>query len=268
MSQAIDVCAPAAKLVCAVLGLFLLAGPYDLAAAQITAGKVTFENSCAYDLTLYSTGPSLGHLGPTDTLAVDVAAFNQGGQNVVMPYPNQTAAQCPNCDDWTALGGAPGTVQREGWMWLGDNVPYATSCSPNLSGRGICALQKNCCGPGMVQDGTFGTHWEFTPKGTATNDFVNLSTNFGTGPHTPPALCGSPGANPANCVAKAANIFFNVPVSWSSNQDCSFTTAGKQVTGGVCKTADCADAYQYPEDDKQASCLVDPARGYLVEFCP
>ncbi len=25
-----------------------------------------------------------------------------------------------------------------------------------------------------VQDGTFGTHFEFTPQGTTTNDFVNL----------------------------------------------------------------------------------------------
>lgn len=248
-------------------GLLLLAVPVEPAAAQIAEGKVTFKNSCAYDLTLYSTDPGLGRLAKGATMAIAVAAFNQGGQNIVMPYPDQAAAQCPNCDDWTALGGPPGTVQRQGSMWIGNNVRYAASCNPNLSGRGICAQQKNCCGPGMVQDGTFGSHWEFTPKGTPTNDFVNLSTNFGTGPDTPPPLCG-PGFNPDNCVAKAANIFFNVPVSWSSNKDCSFTTAGKKVTGGVCKTADCPDAYQYPEDDKQASCLVDPARGYLVEFCP
>lgn len=36
---------------------------------------------------------------------------------------------------------------------------------------------------------TFGTHFEFTPKGTPTNDFVNLSTNYGSGPHSPPNLC-------------------------------------------------------------------------------
>ncbi len=248
-------------------GLMVWAAPVQRAEAQIAAGTVTFKNSCAYGLTLYSTGPGLGPLAANGSTSVGISAFNQGGQNLVIPYPNLTAAQCPDCDDWTALGGVPGTVQRTGSMWIGTNAKYAASCNPNLSGRGICAQQKNCCGPGMVQDGTFGTHWEFTPKGTSTDDFVNLSTNFGTGPDSPPHLCG-PGVDPDNCVTKAANIFFNVPIAWSSNETCSFTSKATPVTGGTCLKADCPDAYQFPEDDKQASCPVDATRGYLVEFCP
>ena len=248
-------------------GLMMWAVPLQRAEAQIAAGTVTFKNSCTYGLTLYSTGPGLGPLAANGSTSVGISAFNQGGQNLVIPYPNLTAAQCPDCDDWTALGGVPGTVQRKGFMWIGSNAKYAASSNPNLSGRDICAQQNNCCGPGMVQDGTFGTHWEFTPKGTSTDDFVNLSTNFGTGPDTPPHLCG-PGVNPDNCVSKAANIFFNVPTAWSSNETCSFTSKGTPVTGGSCLNADCPDAYQYPEDDKQVSCPVDATRGYLVEFCP
>ena len=74
-------------------------------------------------------------------------------------------------------------------MWDSPNDTYAAYCNPNLSGRGICALQQNCCGPGMVQDGTFGTTWEFTPNGGGGNDYPDLSTNYGTGPTTPPNLC-------------------------------------------------------------------------------
>jgi len=59
----------------------------------------------------------------------------------------------------------------------------------------------------MVQDGTFGTHFEFTPKGTLANDFVNLSTNYGSGPRSPPKLCDGPNVDPNDCMAKAAVIF-------------------------------------------------------------
>jgi len=235
----------------------------------IEAGYVTFVNSCAVSLTMHSTGPSIGTLAANGgTVQVAISSFNQGAQNVIIPYPNTTDAQCPAsyCDGWTALGGAPGTIQREGYMWDSPNDVYAAYCNPNLSGRGICALQMNCCGPGMVQDGTFGTLWEFTPTGGGGNDYPDLSTNYGTGSMTPPNLC--PTGGPNNCVTAAANIFFNVPIQWTSNMTCSCTSANTQVTSRSCLTAACSDAYQYPEDDKQCSCTTSPERGYLVEYCP
>ncbi len=33
---------------------------------------------------------------------------------------------------------------------------FCETRNPSLSGRGICALQHNCCGAGMVQDGPVG----------------------------------------------------------------------------------------------------------------
>ena len=231
------------------------------------AGQVKFVNSCKYSLTFNSTGPQLGTLAPGAQKSVPIASFNQGGQNRIIAYPNLADNQCPNCDGWTDLGGAPGTTQRQGWMWEGNDAKYAAYCNPNLSGRGICALQHNCCGTGMVQDGTYGTHFEFTPKGTPTNDFVNLSTNYGSGPHTPPQLCGN-GANPNDCVDKAAVIFYNVPIAWTTNLDCSFTSKDAKVKGGQCLAASCPDAYQHPTDDKQVACSVNPSRGYVVTYCP
>lgn len=241
-----------------------------LVAPPITPGMVTFVNSCAVSLTLRSSGLPLGTLAATgDQVSVAVSSFNQASQNVVMPYPNLTTVQCPNdyCDGWTDLGGTPGTTQREGFMWEGDNVTYAAYCNPNLSGRGICAAQQKCCGPNMVQDGTFGTTWEFTPNGANALDYPDLSTNYGSGPHSPPHLCPYP-ENPNDCVSAAANIFFNVPIRWTSNMLCSCTSAGTQVTSRECLTVSCPDAYQHPTDDKQCACSSSSARGYYVEFCP
>jgi len=237
---------------------------------DIVAGQILFVNHCVVELTLLSDRAPLATLEPTrGRYRLAISPLPVGSPNIIQPFPNVTDAQCPAayCDGWTALGGVPGKTQREGWMWQGDNVTYAAYCNPNLSGRNICAMQKNCCGSGMVQDGTFGTTWEFTPGHGGGNDFVDLSTNFGTGPRTPPSLCG-PGVNPDNCVTKAANIFFNVPVRWSSSSDCSCTTNGTMVASRQCLEADCPDAYQYPTDDKQCACSASPSRGYLVEFCP
>ena len=243
----------------------------DVDSPTIVAGSVTFVNSCAVPLSFHSSGPAIPKLSPggsSNTVKIPIAQFNQGSQNVIIPYPDTSDAQCPAdfCDGWTALGGEPGTEQREGSMWDSPNDKYAAYCNPNLSGRNICAQQMNCCGPGMVQDGTFGTLWEFTPKGIGDNDYPNLSTNYGTGPTTPPNLC--PTGGPNNCVSAAANIFFNVPLRWTTNQPCWFTSQNKQVTGLQCFTADCSDAYQFPIDDKQCSCPWSAQRGYLVEYCP
>jgi hypothetical protein len=148
------------------------------------------------------------------------------------------------------------------------NTAYAAFCNPNISGQGntTCAQQGTCCGPNMTQDGTFGTTFEFTPDSTTSNDFVDLSTNYGSGPTTPPALCGNGGGN--DCVSKAANIFFNLPIAWATNQSCSFTTKGTQVTGAECLTASCPDAYQTPTDDKQVACSISSQRYYVVTYCP
>jgi len=248
-------------------GLALLSEPGKAAGQTVTAGQVTFLNSCAYPLTLLTNGRQLVLLDPNAQQSLAISSFTRGGANVVITYPNLDGARCPNCDAWTDLGGPPGTTQRAAWMWMDNDAKYAAYCNPNLSGRSICALQKNCCGAGMVQDGTFGTHWEFTPNGGGSNDFVNLSTNSGSGPRVPPSLCG-PGVDPNDCVSKAANIFYNVPIAWTTNLDCSFTSHGRKVRGLQCVSVLCPDAYTHPTDDKQAACPVDSARGYLVQFCP
>jgi|HubBroStandDraft_6_1064221.scaffolds.fasta_scaffold212983_2 hypothetical protein len=252
-----------------VVSFFPLIG-YGQEATNITAGNVTFVNGCTHPITFVSTGSPVGRM--IGTLPVNgrkmipLSAFNQGGANAILVYPNLPTTQCPNCDQWTALGGVPGTKQREGWMWDAPNATFARYCNPNLSGRAICAAQQNCCGQSMVQDGTFGTLFELTPRAGA-NDYVDLSTNYGSGPHNPPKLCG-PGVNPNDCVSKAANIFYNIPVAWSTNLDCSFTKRGIQVKGAKCLAASCPDAYQHPTDDKQVSCPVSAGRGYEVKYCP
>ena len=71
---------------------------------------------------------------------------------------------------------------------------------------------------------------------------------------------GQPGVDPNDCVDKAANIFYNVPIEWTTNLDCSFTTKGTNVKGLKCFSVDCPDAYQHPTDDKQVACSADLAR--------
>ena len=121
----------------------------------------------------------------------------------------------------------------------------------------------------MVQDGTFGTTWEITPNGgdSQNQDFIDLSTNYGSGPSSPPNLCPYR-ADPNDCVSEAANIFYNVPVRWSSNVTCSCTSEDLQVKSRQCLEVSCPEAYQHPVDNKQCACPSDEGRGYRVEFCP
>lgn len=246
-----------------VLGLVVLS-VHSYCAAQ-DAGLVKFVNSCKYSLSFNSTGPQIGKLAAGDQKSIAISSFNQSGQNRIIAYSNLTDNECPNCDGWTDLSGPPGTTQRQGWMWEGNDAKYAAYCNPSLSGRDICRQQHNCCGAGMVQDGTFGTHFEFTPN-EGGNDFVNLSTNYGSGPHSPPNLC--PKGGPDDCVDRAAVIFYNMPIEWTTNLNCSFTKKGTQVKAGKCFAASCTDAYQHPTDDKQVACPVNAARGYVVTYCP
>ena len=61
---------------------------------------------------------------------------------------------------------------------------------------------------------------------------------------------------------------YNVPIEWTTNLDCSFTTKGTKVKGSKCFSVDCPDAYQHPTDDKQVACSADPHRWYVVTYCP
>jgi hypothetical protein len=125
----------------------------------------------------------------------------------------------------------------------------------------------------MNYDKTFGTTLELTPfkdhDGT-THDFINLSTNYGSGPQTPPTLCG-PGADSDDCVAVTANIFYNVPVQVDfGGGACTFGKSDPPVmrTQLACTAPSCSDAYQHPTDPKQATCSSGGQRGYVVTYCP
>jgi hypothetical protein len=69
-------------------------------------------------------------------------------------------------------------------------------------------------------------------------------------------------------VSKDANIFYNVPIAWSTNQNCSFANQKIQRSEFQCTSVDCSDAYQRPKDDKQVACpQTPPARSYTVTYC-
>ena len=152
-------------------------------------------------------------------------------------------------------------------MLLSPNDKYARFCQQTNAAVGQCTnsgTNNPCCGPNENMDGTFGTLFELTPFGGATKnqDFTDISTNFGTGPTTPPCVGSGP-----NCVAQNANIFFSIPILMQSTNTCTFTTKGTQRNSLTCLTADCSDAYQTPTDDKQMTCPSANA-GYQVTFCP
>src|SRR5271170_4624697 len=226
------------------LALLILANDAE---GQTQAKQGTFTNSCDYSLTLLSSGREIGKLPARGgQMALDISSFTPGATNVLIAYPNLDTNQGPDCDKWTDLGGTPGTKQREAWMWEGADATYAAYCNPNLSGQGICAAQLNCTGPAMVQDGTFGTHWEFTPNGGVGSDYVYLSTNAGSGPHSPPNLCPKGRAN--DCAGIAANIFYNVPIQWATNEKCTFSSKRTLITTQQCTAVDCPKAYHHPTD--------------------
>lgn len=89
----------------ALLGLVVLSLSFTCAGQN--AGQVKFVNSCQYPLTFNSTGPQIGTLQPGGNKSIPLSAFNQGGQNRFIPYPDLADGQCPDCDKWTDLGGPP-----------------------------------------------------------------------------------------------------------------------------------------------------------------
>ena len=195
-----------------------------------------------------------------------------GGSNVFFAYPMMDNEQhkCPDCCAWgEALGPYYQHTQREGWMWMGENAKYAAYCNPSIA-RGVPCNAQAACGPEMTMDGTFGTHFEITP--TSGNDSANLSTNYGSGPYTPPHLC--PYGDGNDCVSTDANIFFNIPIKWwteslSGSPDCTFRAGEHQTMQNefACSDVACKDAYMHPTDDKQVTCPASPERTYYVEYC-
>jgi hypothetical protein len=246
-------------------------------------GQLIIYNNCAQPIKIMSPTSSTINgtaLQPYDSTFYPTAAGGGLGQNTPNTFlfaPITTDAQCAQvqCGNWTDIQAAG---QRMGYMWMDntsnhppghDNLVYAAYCQPTNAAAGQCTTTSTtpCCGSQMNYDKTFGTTFEITPNGGTTNnqDFVDLSTNYGSGPTSPPTLCSAPGADSNNCVTATANIFFNVPISvtMSSGAGCTFPQGG---SGLSCTDVSCPDAYQYPEDNKQVAC---PAgTGYVVTLCP
>lgn len=157
------------------------------------------------------------------------------------------------------------TVQRAGFMWEAPNLLFAAYCQPTNAAAKQCTSNSGtpCCGSNMNFDKTFGTTWEITPFDATGNDFINLSTNYGTGPHSPPTVCTG-----VDCVTVSANIFFNVPIEIEmSGGACSCNSLGSR-TSIACTSVSCTDAYRHPTDPKQCACSSGGNHGYLVTYCP
>lgn len=247
------------------------------------AGTVTISNNCKIDLKLMSRTNSTIDGDVIDagkSKVLQVSDLNTGAANTIMVAPVTSATQCSaiDCGSWTAIQYSPAppqanTTQRDGSMWASPNLLYAAYCQPTNAGAIQCndTSTTPCCGTSMNYDRTFGTTWELTPGADVSGsiqDFIDLSTNYGSGPDSPPTLCTAPGADPNNCVDVNANIFFNVPVSIvMSGGDCSCGNLGSRSKIS-CTAVSCSDAYQYPEDHKQCSCSSGGKRAYVVTYCP
>ena len=243
----------------------------------VQPGQVILFNNCRLPLKFMSpTNPSTINgivLDSGVANSFDISQFHQNSPNTILVAPQTTASQCLQaaCQEWTAV--QPNTTQRAGSMWESPNLVWSAYCQPTNAGANQCTDDSTatpCCGPRMNFDKTFGTHVELTPfGGTAHNqDFINLSTNYGSGPDSPPLICG-PGVDPNNCVTVSANIFFNVSikVDLGSGGECSCGDLGNR-NELVCTDVSCTDAYRYPLDNKQCACSSGGERGYVVTYCP
>jgi hypothetical protein len=247
------------------------------------AATLTVFNGCATPIKIMSPTSSTIDgmvLGPSESYSWPTSGgggLNQNAPNTFMVAPVTTASQCTQiaCQNWSDIQ-APG--QRMGYMW-GNNPPhhnnllYAAYCQPTNAAAKQCnsTSQTPCCGTSMVYDKTYGTTFEITPNGGSglNQDFVDISTNYGSGPESPPPLCSS-STNPDDCVSATANIFFNVPVQvqmappGSPTPTCAFPPGATNTLS--CTSVSCSDAYQYPTDAKQAVCP--QSTGYVVTLCP
>ena len=244
------------------------------------SGDVTLYNRCDVPLKFMAPSnpatlngiviPSKGHRDLS--IARDL---NTGRNNTILVAPQTNASQCvaAQCPSWTDVQYQPfpnNQTQRAGFMWESPNEVQAAYCQATNAGAKQCSADGQsspCCGPNMNFDSTFGTLWEITPH-SGNQDFINLSTNYGTGPNSPPTLCSAAGADPDDCVAVNANIFFNVPVKIEMHGGaCSCGSLASQRSI-ECLEASCPDAYQHPTDPKQCVCSSGGKRAYLVTYCP
>lgn len=235
--------------------------------ASAPADGVRFFNNCKTPVKLMSDASVVDGvvIPPQDTHDFGLQDFGSGGR-MISAAPVTTQAQClaVGCTDWSDI---QATGQRMGYMWQAPNLSFAAYCQPTNAAVQQCTGDANtpCCGPTMNFDRTFGTTFEIAPNAFGGQDFVDLSTNYGSGPNSPPPLCN--GSNPDDCVTANANIFFNLPIQIALGQECSCGTLGtrRSIT---CTEVACTDAYQYPTDPKQCACSATPGRGYVVTYCP
>ncbi len=246
-------------------------------------GMAIVYNNCTLPVKLMSptnsviNGVVLNHL---EKESLDLKKkFHKGQANTILAAPVTSAAQCTalNCSTWTDIlyapappNGATNTTQRTGSMYDGSNAAFGAYCQPTNAAANQCTTNSGtpCCGTNMNFDKSFGTLWEITPFGgtDGDTDTIDLSTNYGSGPNTPPDLC--PTGGPDNCVIASANIFYNVPIEIEmSGEACSCGSLGSKESI-TCTDISCTDAFQYPTDDKNCSCSSGGQRGYLITYCP
>ena len=232
----------------------------------IVPGQVVFYNGCNHDLIIR---PNTGLANFTLDMNGGTKSFTlaQVGSNqfffAAVKTSQQECNNLNNCIDWG------NTLQNpkchDVAQWTGNNLVFATYCNAVLANAQACN-QGTCCGPNLKTDAAWGSLFEINIE-TSDNsqDSPDISTNSNCTCST------SPG--PAECLL-GNPIFFNIPFKWTTNQSCHAGWSTTPVSGAECLTADCADAYTWPEDSKQVTCPLtplptpNPNRGYLIQYCP
>ena len=257
---------------------------------SLIPGKVIIFNNCALPVKLMAVntpaidGDVLEHLGKK---VLDLKTdLNGGDANAFLAAPMTTASQCNaiNCQNWNDISNDPlppaaNMKQRTGSMYEGDNLTFGAYCQPTNAAANQCTPGANtpCCGPKMTFDKTFGTQWEITPFGNTdgNQDSLDLTTNYGTGPNSPPSLCPpnepDPNQNCKDKVTASQNIFYNIPIAIEiGGGACACGDLGMR-SAIECTDISCADAFQHPEDPKLCICSSYSAqvdRGYVITYCP
>ena len=243
-------------------------------------GYVTLYNRCDVALKFMSPSNPATLNGivvqPSHHRDLEIARdLNLAAHNTILVAPQTTVEECKaaQCEEWAAIRYSPLTnnaKQRAGYMWEAPNAGKAAYCQATNAAAEQCSTDyanTPCCGPKMNYDATFGTLWEITPH-SGHHDYLNLSTNYGSGPRLPPELCSAPGATADDCVTVNANIFFNVPVKIEMVGGSCVCGSLNQRDSISCLDASCPDAYRHPTDRKQCACSAGGARSYLATYCP